>query len=182
METGTKEGRKGLVMVYTGNGKGKTTAAIGTMLRSYGRDFRICVIQYIKAASVGTGEFLAAQQLGIEWHHCGEGFVFTAAASAAEDAIAAREGWRLAQEKILAQTYDLVILDEFTYPLNFGWLDGAEVVAWLKANKPADLHLIITGRDASPEIIAYADLVTEMREIKHPYRQYRLPAQIGIEY
>jgi cob(I)alamin adenosyltransferase len=139
------------------------------------------VIQFIKGAEVGTGEYFAAQQLGIEWHRCGDGFVFSAEA-VQSSAAAARDGWRLAQEKIAAQAYDLVILDEFTYLLNFGWLDGAEVVDWLKANKPADLHLILTGRNASPEIIAYADLVTEMREVKHPYRQQKIAAQIGIEY
>ncbi|NLW71722.1 MAG: cob(I)yrinic acid a,c-diamide adenosyltransferase [Chloroflexi bacterium] len=176
-----KKERKGLVIVNTGNGKGKTTAAVGTLFRSYGHGFRICVIQFIKAEEVKTGEFLAAQSLGIEWHYCGDGFVFESE-TAQNSAEIAREGWRLAKEKISDQKYDLVILDEFTYPLKFGWLDISEVIDWLKDNKPSTMHLVITGRNALPELIDYADLVTEMKEIKHPYREQKIPAQIGTDF
>jgi cob(I)alamin adenosyltransferase len=94
----------------------------------------------------------------------------------------ARHGWEIAKEKILDGGYDLFIMDEFTYPLHYGWLDTGEVVAWLKENKPEMLHLIITGRYAPEALVDYADLVTEMREIKHPFRQQGIRAQAGIEY
>ena len=93
----------------------------------------------------------------------------------------AREGWKLAQDKIAGGAFDLIVLDEFTYACRFGWLDTAEVVAWLRANKPAALHLIITGRDAPPELVDYADLVTEMQCVKHPFEQ-GVRAQRGIEF
>jgi cob(I)alamin adenosyltransferase len=175
-----KQSRKGLVMVNTGDGKGKTTAALGVVLRSWGRGFRICMIQFIKPARVGTGEYLAAQKLGIEWHHCGDGFTWNTK-DADESAALARRGWQLAQEKISSGTYDLVVLDEFTYPLHFGWLDTNEVVDWLSANKPPQLHLIITGRDAPAKLIEYADLVTEMKLVKHPFER-GVKAQSGIEF
>jgi cob(I)alamin adenosyltransferase len=94
----------------------------------------------------------------------------------------ARHGWGIAQERIRAGNYDLLILDEFTYPLHYGWLDVGEVIAWLEANKPPTLHLIITGRYAPQALIDYADLVTEMREIKHPFKEQGIRAQAGIEY
>jgi len=94
----------------------------------------------------------------------------------------ALHGWEIAQEKIVSRNYDLIILDEFTYALHFGWLDMKQIIDWLRANKPDDLHLIITGRDAPPELIDYADLVTEMREIKHPFTTQGIQAQPGIEY
>lgn len=172
--------KKGLVIVNTGNGKGKTTAALGMLLRAWGRDLRICVIQFIKAETGGWGEIKAARKLGIEWHKMGDGFTWLS--KDMDETIAkAQQGWRLAQEKITSGSFDLIILDEFTYPLDFGWLDPAEVVLWLKANRPADLHLVITGRNAPVELIDYADLVTEMNVVKHPYEQ-GVPAQPGIEY
>lgn len=174
------QNRKGLVIVNTGDGKGKTTAALGVVLRSWGRGFRICMIQFIKPARVGTGEYLAAQKLGIEWHHCGDGFTWNTK-DADESAVLARRGWQLAQEKISSGTYDLVVLDEFTYPLHFGWLDTNEVVDWLSPNKPPQLHLIITGRDAPEKLIEYADLVTEMKLVKHPFEK-GVKAQSGIEF
>ena len=172
--------RKGLVIVNTGEGKGKSTAAFGTLLRAWGRDFRLCVIQFIKAETGKWGEIKAASKLGIEWHSTGDGFTWT---SKDLDASTQRavEGWKLAQEKIRSGQYDLILLDEFTYPLHFGWLDTDKVVEWLKANKPADLHLIITGRDAPPALVQYADLVTEMLAIKHPFEE-GLKAQAGIEF
>ena len=173
--------RKGLVIVNTGNGKGKTTAALGILFRAYGRGFRSCVIQFLKAEESKTGEHLAAQKLGIEWHCCGDGFVFDSekAPTSAELAIA---GWDLAKEKIVSNSYDLIILDEFVYPLSFRWLDCDDVISWLKANKPPELHLIITGRNAPRKLVAYADLVTEMKEIKHPFNDQKLPAQPGIDF
>lgn len=172
--------RRGLVLVFTGNGKGKTTAALGTLFRAWGRDFRVCVIQFLKAETGAWGEVKAAQRLGIEWHKTGDGFTWTSK-DIDETKAKALHGWELAKQKIASGEYDLVILDEFTYPLAFGWLDPGEVIEWLRAHKPPQMHLIITGRDAPPLLIEYADLVTEMREVKHPFA-IGVKAQVGIEY
>jgi len=172
--------KKGLVIVNTGNGKGKSTSAFGVLLRAWGRGFRICVIQFIKAETGQWGEIKAAKKLGIDWFTTGDGFTWTS--KDMDETIArARHGWELAKEKILSKNYDLIILDEFTYTLHYDWLNTTEVIDWLKANKPANMHLIITGRDAPAALMGYADLVTEMQEIKHPY-QKGIQAQAGIEF
>lgn len=172
--------KHGLTIVHTGNGKGKSTAAFGMVLRAWGRGFRVCVIQFLKSETGKWGEVLAAQKLGIEWHISGDGFTW---ASKDMDTTIARAqlGWELAQEKIASGEYDLIVLDEFTYPLAFGWLDPAETIHWLTAHKPADLHLVITGRNAPPALLDYADLVSESREVKHPFH-LGLKAQPGIEF
>jgi cob(I)alamin adenosyltransferase len=172
--------RKGLVIVNTGQGKGKSTAALGLLLRAWGRGFRICVIQFIKAETGKWGEVKAAEKLGIEWHSMGDGFTWTSKDMDATTAKAIK-GWELAQEKILSGHYDLIVLDEFTYPLHFGWIDASQVVEWLETNRPVELHLVITGRDAPPELIAHADIVTEMLAIKHPF-ELGVKAQAGIEF
>jgi cob(I)alamin adenosyltransferase len=172
--------KKGLVVVYTGQGKGKTTAALGLLLRAWGRGFRLCVIQFVKAETGQWGEVKAAKKLGIEWHKMGDGFIWLSK-DMDQTVAKARDGWHLAQDKILSQAYDLILLDEFTYPLHFGWLETAEVIAWLKANKPPGLHLVITGREAPAELLEYADLATEMTLLKHPYDQ-GVQAQAGIEF
>jgi cob(I)alamin adenosyltransferase len=172
--------KNGLVIVNTGNGKGKSTSAFGVLLRAWGRGFRICVIQFIKAETGQWGEIKAAKKLGIDWFTTGDGFTWTS--KDMDETIArARHGWEIAREKILSQNYDLIILDEFTYTMHYGWLNTMEVIDWLKTNKPADMHLIITGRDAPAALLEYADLVTEMQEIKHPY-QKGIQAQAGIEF
>ena len=172
--------RHGLVIVNTGEGKGKSTAAFGTLLRAWGRGFRICVIQFIKAETGRYGEIKAAEKLGIEWHASGDGFTWRS--KDIDETIArARHGWELAQEKIASGAYDLIVLDEFTYPLKYGWLDLAEVLTWLQANRPLTLHLILTGRYAPVDLMEYADLVTEMNVIKHPYQQ-GIKGQPGIEF
>ncbi|MCS6906479.1 MAG: cob(I)yrinic acid a,c-diamide adenosyltransferase [Anaerolineales bacterium] len=176
----SSKGRRGLVIVFTGNGKGKTTAALGTLFRAWGRGFRICVIQFLKAETGAWGEVKAAQRLGIEWHKTGDGFTWTSR-DIDETKAKALHGWELAKQKIVSGEYDLVILDEFTYPLAFGWIDTAEVIEWLRLYKPATMHLIITGRDAPSQLIEYADLVTEMKEVKHPFA-IGVKAQVGIEY
>lgn len=173
--------KKGLVIVNTGNGKGKTTAALGLLLRAWGRGMRVCMLQFIKNENAAYGEIKAARKLGIEITPVGDGFTWTS--KDMDETIArARFGWRQAQERILSENYDIVILDEFTYALHFGWLDMEEVIGWLRANKPPMLHLVITGRDAPQTLIDYADLVTEMRAIKHPYEEQGIPAQPGIEF
>jgi len=172
--------KKGLVIVNTGDGKGKTTAALGMLFRSWGRGMPACVIQFMKAETGQWGEVKAARKLGIEWYACGDGFTWTSK-DLDESAGMAAAGWELAQQKIASGQYDLVILDEFTYPLQLGWLNAAGVLAWLQANKPPQMHLVITGRSAPAELIAYADLVTDMTVVKHPYEQ-GIKAQPGIEY
>jgi cob(I)alamin adenosyltransferase len=172
--------RRGLVIVNTGDGKGKTTASLGTMFRAWGRGMKVCVVQFIKAETGNWGEIKAARKIDIEWHAMGDGFTWLSK-DINKTAEKARRAWVLAQEKIACGEYDLLVLDEMTYAFAKGWVDVNEVIAWLKEHKPAGMHLIITGRDAPTELIEYADLVTEMREIKHPYRQ-GIKAQPGIEF
>jgi cob(I)alamin adenosyltransferase len=175
-----QQNRTGLTIVNTGDGKGKTTAALGVVLRAWGRGFRVCVIQFIKAETGRWGETKAAKKLGIEWHTTGDGFTWLSR-DMDETTARALHGWEIAQEKITGNAYDLIVLDEFTYPMHYGWLKTAEVVGWLRANKPKNMHLIITGRYAPPELLEFADLVTEMKPIKHPYEQ-GIKAQAGIEF
>jgi cob(I)alamin adenosyltransferase len=182
--TGTSRGTRqahGLVIVNTGNGKGKTTAALGTLLRAWGRDMHVCVIQFIKCEHARFGEIIAGKRLNIDWLVTGDGFTWTSR-DMDETIARARHGWQMAQERISSGNYDVIVLDEFTYPLHLEWLGTAEVIGWLKANKPPALHLIITGRYAPAPLIDYADLVTEMTEIKHPYKSQGIQAQPGIEY
>lgn len=174
--------KKGVVIVNTGTGKGKTTAALGVMTRAWGRKMRIGVLQFLKNENARFGEIKAAEQMGgIDWISTGDGWTWTSQ-DMDETEAKARYGWQIAQERIVSGNYDLLILDEFTYPLHYGWLDTEEVITWLRANKPEMLHLIITGRYAPLALIDYADLVTEMRELKHPFREQGIRAQAGIEY
>lgn len=171
---------KGLVIVNTGQGKGKTTAALGAMLRAWGRGMKVGVIQFLKHEKARFGEIKAGEKMGIDWISTGDGFTWVSQDMDQTEARAIH-GWQLAQERIARGNYDLLILDEFTYPLHYEWLDTNAVIEWLKANKPPMLHLIITGRHAPAALIEYADLVTEMQEIKHPYQE-GLKAQPGIEF
>jgi len=172
--------RKGLVIVNTGHGKGKTTAALGILFRALGRGMRPCVVQFIKHERGNWGEVKAARKLGIEWHKVGDGFTW-ASRDVEEPAARALQGWALAQEKISSGQYDLVILDEFTYPLRYGWLRTKDVIAWLQEHRPPMVHVVITGRDAPPELVEFADLVTEMQKVKHPLDE-GIRAQPGIEF
>lgn len=172
--------KKGLVIVNTGNGKGKSTSAFGMVLRAWGRNMKVCVIQFIKAETGQWGEIKAAKKLGIDWFAKGDGFTWTSK-DMDETVARARDGWEVAKDKIKNGGYDLLVLDEFTYTMHFKWLDTNEVIEWLKANKPEMLHLVITGRDAPAELIEYADLVTEMKEIKHPFQKGVL-AQAGVDF
>ena len=172
--------RKGTVIINTGEGKGKTTAALGLLMRASGQGLRTCMIQFVKAKTGRWGETKAAEKLGFEWHTIGD--CFTWKSKDMDNTIArALHGWKLAQGKIISGNYDLIVLDEFTYAMHFEWLEAEAVVRWLKAHKPPELHLVITGRYAPDELIAYADLVTEMTPIKHPFDQGR-KGQKGIEY
>jgi cob(I)alamin adenosyltransferase len=172
--------RKGLVIVNTGDGKGKTTAALGVFMRAWGRNMRLGGVQFFKHANASFGEIKAAKQMGIELTPMGDGFTWTSR-DMDETKAKALHGWHVAQSKIVSGDYDVFLLDEFTYVMDFGWLDANDVVAWLRAHKPADLHLVITGRNAPQALIDYADLVTEMRLVKHPFDS-GIKAQPGIEF
>jgi cob(I)alamin adenosyltransferase len=173
--------KKGLVIVNTGKGKGKSTAAFGLILRAWGRGMRVAVLQFLKNEGAQFGEIRAAKKIGIEMVPLGDGFTWTSRDM--EKTIAhAQKGWEEAKARIASGDYDVLVLDEFTYLLHFEWLNTQEVIDWLRENKPPMLHLVITGRDAPQALIDFADLVTEMREIKHPFNEQDITAQPGIEF
>lgn len=173
--------KKGLLMVNTGEGKGKTTAALGVFLRAWGRDMKVGGIQFFKNAEANFGEIKAAKKLGIELIPMGDGFTWKSR-DLDETQAKAVHGWETAKQKIAAGDYDIFLLDEFTYVLSFGWVDVNEVVAWLEQHKPPAMHIIITGRGAPQPLIDAADLVTEMRLVKHPFEEQGIIAQRGIEF
>lgn len=174
-----KRKRKALVIVNTGNGKGKTTAALGLLLRAWGRGMRVCMLQFIKTTTGNYGENRAARKLGIELVPLGKGFTWLSK-DIEQDKALARRCWAMAKEKLYSGHYDVVILDELTYALNYGWLPIGEVLEALRG-RPEGVHVVITGREAPSELVGFADLVTEMREIKHPFKQ-GVKAQPGIEF
>jgi cob(I)alamin adenosyltransferase len=175
--------RKGLIIVHTGPGKGKTTAALGTALRAVGQGLKVLMVQFIKG-SWHYGELDAARMLGEDHLRIlpmGRGFVKVGAEKPdPEDVRLVQEAWQFASDKIRSGEFDLVILDEINYAISYKMLDADKVVEALK-EKPEMVHVILTGRNAHPAIIECADLVTEMREVKHPYSR-GIPAQRGIEY
>ena len=173
--------KKGLLIVHTGDGKGKTTAALGLMLRAWGRGLRVSMLQFMKSGRAGYGEYLAAEKTGIEILPLGDGCSWESKDMDASRAVNLK-AWEIAKQQISSGAYDVIVLDEFTFLFHFGWLDVCQVVDWIRQNKPELLHLVITGRDAPRELIEFADLVTEMKEIKHPYKEQDLPAQAGIEF
>ncbi len=176
-----KATKQGLVIVNTGDGKGKTTAALGILMRAWGRDMRLGGIQFFKHENANFGELRSAQRMGFELTPMGDGFTWTSR-DMDETQAKAIHGWEIAKQKIASGEYDIFLLDEFTYVLAFGWVDVSDAIAWLRAHKPPMLHLIITGRDAPPALVEYADLVTEMTVIKHPYADQGIKAQAGIEF
>lgn len=177
------ETRKGLIIVHTGPGKGKTTAALGIALRAVGQGLKVLMVQFIKG-SWHYGELDAAQMLGEERFKIlpmGRGFVKVGVEKPdPEDIRLVEEAWQFAREKIRSGGYDLVVLDEINYAISYRMLDPQAVVETLQ-RKPEMVHVILTGRNAHPSIVDCADLVTEMREVKHPYQKGIL-AQRGIEY
>ena len=168
-----------LVLLYTGNGKGKTSSALGVTMRAWGRGWKICWLQFIKSRTANYGETRAARRMGIEMIPLGDGFTWLSK-DINKDIALARECWALAREKIESAAYDLVVLDEITYPITYGWLEADDVISVLR-DRPADVHIIMTGRNAAPELVEFADLVTEMTEVKHPYQQ-GIKAQRGIDF
>ena len=177
-----KEKSPGLVLVFTGDGKGKTTAALGTALRTAGYGHRVAIIQFIKGTWHSGEEDSLALVPQIELHRSGAGFYKGPGDNQPEEVHrqAARGGLDLAREKVLSGEYRLVILDEVNNAVHSGLL-GVEDVLRLIEDRPKDLDLVLTGRNAAPEIVQRADLVTEMKEIKHPFSQ-GIMAKKGIDY
>jgi cob(I)alamin adenosyltransferase len=170
---------KGLVIVNTGTGKGKTTAAMGILFRAWGRDKKVIMLQFIKHSTANFGEQRAARKIGVEMRAMGDGFTWRSK-DLEQSADLARAHWEDCKEVIASGQYDVVILDEFTYPIHYGWIPVEEVIEVLK-KRPEMQHVVITGRNAPAALIEYADLVTEMRLIKHPYEK-GIKAQPGIEF
>ena len=181
-----------LVMVHTGDGKGKSTAAFGIALRGWNQAWRIGVFQFVKSAKWRIGEQAVLERLGrlheetgeggpVEWHKMGSGWSWSRKQGDEEDhALAAAEGWAEIKRRIAAEQHDLLLLDEFTYPINWGWVDVDDVVETL-AHRPGHQHVVITGRRADPKLVDVADLVTEMTKIKHPMDTGQ-KGQRGIEW
>jgi cob(I)alamin adenosyltransferase len=168
-----------LLLVNTGNGKGKSSAAFGVMLRAVALDWKVAVLQFVKSGDWKVGEEKMGRQLGVEWQSFGDGFTWDSANLEADKAHA-RTGWAAARALIDAGEHRLVILDELTYLCTWGWIDTDAVVTTL-ANRPDHVNVIVTGRDAPAEIVELADTVTEMTEIKHAYRN-GIRAKRGIDY
>lgn len=181
-----------LVIVHSGAGKGKSTAAFGLALRGWNQGWSIGVFQFVKSAKWRIGEQAALAALDqvhrdtgaggpIEWHKMGSGWSWSRKAGTEEDhAAAAREGWAEIARRLAEQTHQLYVLDEFTYVLKWGWVDVDEVVEVL-ANRPGYQHVVITGRDPDPRLIEIADVVTEMTKVKHPFDRGQ-KGQRGIEW
>ncbi|MBI3999289.1 MAG: cob(I)yrinic acid a,c-diamide adenosyltransferase [Candidatus Omnitrophica bacterium] len=173
--------KKGLIIVHTGDGKGKTTAALGIAFRAAGNDMRVVIIQFIKG-KWKYGELESARQLKtpIEIHQAGEGFTWDTK-NPARDIEMTQKGWVICKEKMLSGKYNVVVFDEINYVIDYGYLNVKEVVSALK-QKPEMVHVILTGRNAKPELVEIADLVTEMKEIKHPFKEQGIIAPRGIEF
>jgi len=169
--------RKGLIIVHTGDGKGKTSAALGMLLRSLGHGFKCAVVQFIKGGR-GTAESLLKSPL-LRWDKVGQGFTWDTQ-SREKDTQCARAGWELVRRHLADPELKFLLLDELNIVLSYRYLPAAEVIEALR-NKRDDLHVVVTGRGALPELIEIADLVTEMKEIKHPFQQ-GIRAQPGIEF
>jgi cob(I)alamin adenosyltransferase len=172
--------QRGLVLVNTGEGKGKSTAAFGVILRMLGRNKRVALVQFLKNEGGQWGEIKALARLGLDAIKTGDGWTWTSG-DIDESQAKALHGWEVAKAKIASGDYDLVVLDEFTYLLALGWLDTQEVLQWLADNKPESMHLIITGRDAPQALIDFADTVTHMTKIKHAF-DMGIQARAGIEF
>jgi cob(I)alamin adenosyltransferase len=168
-----------LVLVNTGDGKGKSSAAFGVMGRAWARGWRVVVVQFVKGGGWKVGERKLADHLGIEWHTLGDGFTWEST-DLDETAAKARHAWEVAKEKLAGGAYDLVILDELTYAATYGWVPVADLVAGITGRAPKT-NVVVTGRNAPPELIEVADTVSEVRKIKHALDR-GIKAKKGIEY
>jgi len=174
--------KKGLLIVFTGNGKGKTTASLGMALRTIGHGYKVAIIQFIKGGWT-TGEEKALKNLSsnISWHALGEGFTWETQDRIRDEKLV-QEAWYLAKRYIKNESYKLIILDEINIAIKLGYLDSKEIISFLKSIKNRKNHIVLTGREASDSIINYADLVTEMKLIRHPFKEQGIKAQKCIEF
>ncbi len=170
---------KSLLLVNTGNGKGKSSAAFGVMMRGVARGWKVAVLQFIKSGDWKVGEESIGRQLGVDWQALGQGFTWDSS-NIEDDKAHARSAWATARAVIDAGEHQLVVLDELTYLMNWGWIDADEVIATLR-DRPETVNVIVTGRDASQALQDIADTVTEMREVKHAYNA-GIRAKRGIDY
>jgi cob(I)alamin adenosyltransferase len=177
-----RENTKGLLMVNTGDGKGKTTAALGVLVRAAGRGMKCVLVQFMKSKTDRYGEHESLEKLGIEVHTMGAGFTWDTKDNAL-DIATSEETWDLCVAKMRSEEYDLLVFDELVYVLDYKFLDLGKVLTEVKdiREKQPHLHIIMTGRNAPAELIEAADLVTEMKEIKHPFHA-GIYAQQGIEF
>ena len=177
-----QEKTKGLLIVNTGDGKGKTTCAIGLMVRAAGQGLKCCMIQFMKSKTDRYGEHESLEKLGVEIHTMGDGFTWDTN-DKAQDIRTSEETWELCLEKLNGGEYDLLVFDELVYVLDYKFLDLEKVLADIKTAKDAQpaLHVVVTGRNAPAELVKMANLVTEMREVKHPFNA-GIYAQQGIEF
>ena len=171
--------RQSRLLINTGTGKGKSSAAFGVMGRAWARGWKVVVVQFIKSEKWRAGERKLANHLDIEWHTMGDGFTWEST-DMDETTALGRHAWEVAAEKVRSGEFDLVILDEVTYAMKYGWVPVAEVVEVLQ-NRPAKTNVIVTGRYAPDELIAVADTVTEMVKVKHAMDE-GIGARKGIEY
>ena len=172
-------GTESLLLVNTGDGKGKSSAAFGVMVRAIARGWRVAVVQFVKSGDWKVGEEIIGRQLGVDWFNEGDGFTWDSN-DLEHDKALARAGWQRAAALIAAGEHQLVVLDELTYLMNWGWIDNDAVIAALR-ERPADVNVVVTGRDASTALIDIADTVTEMRNVKHAYDR-GIAAKRGIDY
>ena len=170
---------RSLVLVNTGDGKGKSSAAFGVVIRAVARDWKVAVVQFLKSGEWHVGEQDVATRLGVDWFALGEGFTWDSDNLAADQAVA-RDAWEQAKTLIQGGAYRLVVLDEITYPMTWGWIDTDDVVATIRA-RPATVSIVATGRDAPAALVDVADTVTEMRKVKHAY-DAGIAAKKGIDY
>ncbi len=171
--------RQSIILLNTGHGKGKSSAAFGVMSRGWARGWNVGVVQFVKSGKWKVGERKLADHLGIEWHTLGDGFTWES--TDMDETIAkGQHAWEVAAAKLASGDYDLLILDEATYAVKYGWVDAAVMVEGLKNRSPRT-NVVVTGRDAPQELIDVADTVTEMRKIKHAYDK-GIKAMKGIEF
>lgn len=169
-----------VVLVHTGDGKGKSSSAFGVVLRAVARDWRVAVVQFLKSGQWQVGEEkVCRERLGVDWYAIGEGFTWESEDLSEDQAVAA-QAWRHARGIIEAGEHRLVVLDEITYPMNWGWISTDEVIDVLRS-RPERVNVVLTGRDAPAPLIDVADTVTEMRKVKHAYDTGVL-AKKGIDY
>ena len=174
--------KKGLLIVFTGNGKGKTTASLGMALRTIGHGYKVAIIQFIKGGWT-TGEEKALKNLSsnISWHSLGEGFTWETQDRIRDEKLV-QEAWKVAKQYIKNESYKLIILDEINIATKLGYLDSEEIITFLKSLNNRKNHIVLTGRGASDSIINYADLVTEMQLIRHPFKEQGIKAQKCVEF